>query len=167
MRKYKIIFFESLEKIKKNKYKWHQINFFNILHNNIINMSKEISYTLEFSFQASPQLLFQYLSTPSGLSEWFADNVNSRGENFTFIWDDGEEYAKMISKKQNKLVRFQWINDDEDQEEKFFEFNIEVHDITKDVSLLVTDFCPEDELEESKMLWENLVSDLKQVLGST
>ena len=167
MRKYKIIFFESLEKIKKNKYKWHQINFFNILHNNIINMSKEISYTLEFSFHASPQLLFQYLSTPSGLSEWFADNVNSRGENFTFIWDDGEEYAKMISKKQNKLVRFQWINDDEDQEEKFFEFNIEVHDITKDVSLLVTDFCPEDELEESKMLWENLVSDLKQVLGST
>jgi len=167
VRKYKIIFFESLEKIKKNKYKWHQINFFNILHNNIINMSKEISYTLEFSFHASPQLLFQYLSTPSGLSEWFADNVNSRGENFTFIWDDGEEYAKMISKKQNKLVRFQWINDDEDQEEKFFEFNIEVHDITKDVSLLVTDFCPEDELEESKMLWENLVSDLKQVLGST
>ncbi len=132
-----------------------------------MNMSKQISYTLEFSFHASPQLLFQYLSTPSGLSEWFADNVNSRGENFTFIWDDGEEYAKMISKKPNKLVRFQWINDDEDQEEKFFEFNIEVHDITKDVSLLVTDFCPEDELEESKMLWENLVSDLKQVLGST
>ena len=130
-------------------------------------MSKEISYTLEFSFHASPQLLFQYLSTPSGLSEWFADDVNSRGENFTFIWDDGEEYAKMILKKQNKLVRFQWINDDEDQEESFFEFNIEVHDITKDVSLLITDFSPEEELEESKMLWENLVSDLKQVLGST
>ena len=130
-------------------------------------MSKQISFTLEFSFHASPQLLFQYLSTPSGLSEWFADNVNSRGENFTFIWDDGEEYAKMISKKPNKLVRFQWINDDEDQEDKFFEFNIEVHDITKYVSLLITDFCPEDEMEESKMLWENLVSDLKQVLGST
>ncbi len=72
----------------------------------------------------------------------------------------------MISKKQNKLVRFQWINDDEDQEEKFFEFNIEVHDITKDVSLLITDFSPEEELEESKMLWDNLVGDLKQVLGA-
>ena len=130
-------------------------------------MSKQISYTLEFSFHASPQLLFQYLSNPSGLSEWFADNVNSRGENFTFIWDDGEEHARMISKKPNQQVRFQWINDDNDQKENFFEFNIEVHDITKDVSLLVTDFCPEDEVEESKMLWENLVSDLKQVLGST
>lgn len=129
-------------------------------------MTKQISFTLEFSFHASPQLLFQYLSTPSGLSEWFADNVNSRGESFTFIWDDGEEYAKMISKKQNKQVRFQWINDEEDQDENFFEFNIEVHDITKDVSLLITDFCPEDEIEEAKMLWENLVSDLKQVLGS-
>ena len=130
-------------------------------------MAKQISYTLEFSFQASPQLLFQYLSTPSGLSEWFADNVNSRGESYTFIWDDGEEQAKLISKKTNKYVRFKWTNDDKDQDENFFEFNIEVHDITKDVSLLITDFCSEDEIEESKMLWENLVSDLKHVLGST
>ena len=30
----------------------------------------------------------------------------------------------------------------------------------------VSDFSEDDELEESKLLWENLVSDLKQVLGS-
>ena len=53
-------------------------------------MSKKIPFILEIDFQASPQLLFQYLSTPSGLSEWFADDVNSRGEDFTFFWDDGE-----------------------------------------------------------------------------
>jgi|TARA_B110000285_G_scaffold47856_1_gene54074 uncharacterized protein YndB with AHSA1/START domain len=130
-------------------------------------MSDKKSYSIEYDFHASPQLLFQYLSTPSGLSEWFADNVNSRGEMFTFIWDDSEEYAKMIHKKNNTKVRFQWQNDDEDQDRYYFEFKIEVDEITKDVSLIISDFSDEEEIEESKMLWDNLVSDLKQVLGAS
>ena len=69
-------------------------------------MAGKIPFSLEIDFQASPQLLFQYLSTPSGLSEWFADNVNSRGEDFTFIWDDSEEYAKLLQKKIYEKVRY-------------------------------------------------------------
>ena len=130
-------------------------------------MSKRVSYSLEIDFQSSPQLLFQYLSTPSGLSEWFADDVNSRCEIFTFFWDDGEETAKLLSKKNNEKVKFQWINDEEASESEFFEFIIEVDEITKDVSLIITDFSDEDELDESKMLWENSVASLKQVLGSS
>jgi uncharacterized protein YndB with AHSA1/START domain len=79
-------------------------------------MSKRISFSLEIDFQSSPQLLFQYLSTPSGLSEWFANDVNSRGEIFTFFWDDGVETAKLLSKKNNEKVKFQWINDEEASE---------------------------------------------------
>ena len=130
-------------------------------------MSSKVPFSLEIDFQASPQLLFQYLSTPSGLSEWFADNVNSRGEDFTFIWDDSEEYAKLLQKKTNEKVRFRWINDEEDQDDYHFEFKIMVDEITKDVSLIVSDFADEDELEEAKMLWENLIGSLKQVLGAT
>jgi|TARA_B100000768_G_scaffold14362_1_gene13555 uncharacterized protein YndB with AHSA1/START domain len=130
-------------------------------------MSKRIPFRLEIDFHASPQLLFQYLSTPSGLSEWFADDVNSRGEDFTFFWDDGEEKAKLIQKKNNERVRFQWINDEIDADEVYFEFKIQVDEITKDVSLIIEDFSSEDELEESKMLWENSVASLKQVLGSS
>jgi uncharacterized protein YndB with AHSA1/START domain len=130
-------------------------------------MSDKKSFSIEYDFHASPQLLYQYLSTPSGLSEWFADNVNSRGELFTFIWDDSEEYAKLIQKKNNEKVRLQWQNDEEDQDQYYFEFRIQVDDITKDVSLIISDFSDEDELEESKMLWDNLVSDLKQVLGAS
>jgi uncharacterized protein YndB with AHSA1/START domain len=130
-------------------------------------MSKRVSYSLEIDIQSSPQLLFQYLSTPSGLSEWFANDVNSRGEIFTFFWDDGEETAKLLSKKNNEKVKFQWINDEEASESEFFEFIIEVDEITKDVSLIITDFSDEDELDESKMLWENSVASLKQVLGSS
>lgn len=127
-------------------------------------MSEKSKYSIEFTIQSSPQLLFQYLSTPSGLSEWFADNVNSRGEEFTFIWDDSEETAKLLSKKANEKVRFQW--DDDEGEDYYFEFFIQVDDITKDVSLIVTDFTTEDEMEESRMLWDNAIADLKQVLGS-
>jgi len=129
-------------------------------------MSNKKLFSLEFNFHCSPQLLFQYLSTPSGLSEWFADDVNSRGEDFTFIWEDSEEYAKLLSKKNNELVKFMWVNDEEDYQKYFFEFLITVDEITKDVSLTVTDFSDDDELEESKMLWTNLVGDLKQVLGA-
>ena len=131
------------------------------------NMSDKKSYSIEYDFHSSPQLLFQYLSTPSGLSEWFADNVNSRGELFIFIWDDSVEQAKLIQKKNNDRVRFQWQNDEEDFDQYYFEFKIQVDEITKDVSLIITDFAEEDEIEESKMLWDNLVSDLKQVLGAS
>lgn len=127
-------------------------------------MSSKIKYELEFIIHASPQMLYNYISNPSGLSEWFADNVNSRGELYAFIWDDSEEEAKLISKKNNERVRFQWLEDED--EDYYFEIRIQVDEITKDVSLMITDFSDEDELEENKMLWENTIGNLKQVLGS-
>lgn len=127
-------------------------------------MEDKVKYELEFVVQSSPSLLYQYISTPSGLSEWFADNVNSRGELFTFIWDGAEEEAKMVKKKNGELVKFRWVAN---EDTSFFEMKILVDEITKDVSLVITDFAEEDEVDEAKMLWENQVSDLKQVLGST
>lgn len=131
-----------------------------------IPMEEKIKFEMEFPIHASPQLLFQYISTPSGLSEWFADNVNSRGEVFTFIWNDSEEKARLLSKKTGERIKFRWLEDEEDEASYYFEIKIQVDDITKDVSLIVTDFIEEDEMEEAKMLWDNQISDLKQVLGS-
>jgi uncharacterized protein YndB with AHSA1/START domain len=128
-------------------------------------MDEKIRFDIEFSIHASPQLLYQYISTPSGLSEWFSDNVNSRGELFTFIWDDTEEQAKLLSKKSDERVKFRWM-EDEDNKNVYFEIKIQVDEITKDVSIIVTDFAEDDEIDESKMLWENMISSLKQVLGS-
>ena len=127
-------------------------------------MKTKVKFELEFPIQASPQLLYNYISTPSGLSEWFADNVNSRGELFTFIWDDSEEQAKLITKKNSERIKFKWLDNEEDS--SFFELRIQVDSINKDVSIIVTDFSDDDEVEESKMLWENQISSLKQVLGS-
>jgi|TARA_Y200000002_G_C22383107_1_gene538112 uncharacterized protein YndB with AHSA1/START domain len=127
-------------------------------------MSTKVKYELEFPIQASPQLLYNYISTPSGLSEWFADNVNSRGELFTFIWDDSEEQAKLLTKKNSERIKFRWLESEDD--DCFFELRIQVDNITKDVSIIVTDFSDDDEIEESKMLWENQIASLKQILGS-
>ena len=129
-------------------------------------MSDRIKFEMEFPIKVSQKLLFQYISTPSGLSEWFADNVNSRGEIFTFIWDDSEESAKLLRKNNNEKIQFQWL-DDQDSD-YYFELRIQFDEITKDVSLIVTDFADdEEEVEESKLLWTNQISDLKKVLGST
>lgn len=127
-------------------------------------MEEKIKYEMEFPIHASPSLLYQYISTPSGLSEWYADNVNSRGEIFTFIWEGSEEKAKLVSKKSDERVKFKWLDDEETP--YFFEIRIQVDDITKDVSIMITDFSEEDEIDEGKMLWENMISNLKQVLGS-
>ncbi len=128
-------------------------------------MDKKIKYEMEFPLQVSPTLLYQYLSTPSGLSEWYADNVNSRGEHFSFIWEGSEETAKLLSRKSPERVKFRWLEDENEQ--TYFEMRIQVDEITQDVSLIVTDFAYEDEIEEGKMLWENMIGNLRQVLGST
>jgi uncharacterized protein YndB with AHSA1/START domain len=129
-------------------------------------MEVKVKYELEFPIHASPSLLYQYISTPSGLSEWFADNVNSRGEIFTFIWEDSEERAKLVAKKTGERVKFRWMNEDDSDSEYFFELRIMEDEITKDVSIVVIDFAEEDELDEAALLWENQISDLKQVIGS-
>ena len=130
-------------------------------------MTDRIQFEMEFPIQVSQRLLYQYISTPSGLSEWFADNVNSRGEIFSFFWDGAEEKAKLISSKSNLFVKYRWLDESDDQDKCFFEIRILVDEITKDVSLIVTDFSFDDEIEESKMLWDNQISDLKQLVGST
>lgn len=127
-------------------------------------MERKIKYEMEFPIHVSPSLLYQYISTPSGMSEWYADNVNSRGQLFTFIWEGSEEQAKLLGKKTGERIKFRWLDDDDT--DYFFELRIQVDDITKDVSLMITDFAEEDEVEEGKMLWENMVSNLKHVLGS-
>ena len=130
-------------------------------------MESKVKFEVEYPIHASPSMLYQYISTASSLSEWFADNVNSRGIIFSFFWDGTEEKAELLSSKSNSFVKFRWLDGTDDQDKYYFEIRIVVDEITKDVSLIVTDFSYEDEVEENKMLWDNQISDLKQVIGST
>lgn len=130
-------------------------------------MESKVKFEIEYPIHASPSMLYQYISSASSLSEWFADNVNSRGTIFSFFWDGTEEKAELLSSKSNSYVKFKWLDGSEDQDKCYFEIRILVDEITKDVSLIVTDFAYEDEVDENKMLWDNQISDLKQVIGSS
>ena len=125
-------------------------------------MSDKVKYELEFPIHASPNMLYQYISSASNLSEWFADNVNSRGKVFSFFWDGSEEKAELISSKNNSFVKFRWLDNEDDS---FFEIKITVDEITKDVSLIITDFAEDDEVEDAKELWTAQLDKLKRVLG--
>lgn len=129
-------------------------------------MSDKVKYELEFEVKSSTSVLFNMISTPSGLSEWFADDVNIKGDMFSFFWDGATESAKLLAKKKGESVKFQWEEDIDDGLKTFFEIAIKVDDLTNDVALIITDHADEDEMEESQRLWENQINDLKMVIGS-
>ncbi len=119
---------------------------------------------LEFIIKTSPSILYNRLSSPSGLSEWFADDVNVKGKVYTFMWEGAEQEAELVSKKESKFVRFHWL-DDED-EDAYFEFSIDVDELTGDTALVITDFVEEDDKDDSIELWNQQVDQLKHGLGS-
>lgn len=121
---------------------------------------------LEYIINCSPKVLFNRLSSAAGLTEWFADDVHVRGNFFTFIWGETSQSAEKVIHRENKLVRFQWLGDDVDKAESFFEFLINQHDLTNDVSLTIIDFTEDDEEKEAQSLWDTQVAKLKHVLGS-
>jgi uncharacterized protein YndB with AHSA1/START domain len=132
------------------------------------NMGKT-KYQLEYVINTAPKLLYARLTTPSGLSEWFADNVHLKGENFIFIWDNTEQQAKIVMKKTNEYVRYKWIDDEDgdldDDQDSYFEFLIAQEELTGDVALIITDFAEEDEISASQELWDNQVATLKRAIG--
>ena len=123
---------------------------------------EKVKVELEYIINTSPNVLFTCLSTPSGLSEWFANNVNIKDKTYTFFWDRSEESALLMKSKRDS-VRFQW--EDDEGEDYYFEMAIKIDDLTKDVALIVTDFAEEDEVDEIKLMWDNSISKLKQAIG--
>lgn len=130
-------------------------------------MTEKIKIQLEYIINCSPKVLFNRLSTASGLTEWFADDVKVKGSVYTFIWGKDEQQAEKKLHRENKLVRFEWLEQsDNDGEKTFFEFNISQDDLTNDVSLHIVDFVEEDEVEEITDLWNTQIAKLKHMLGS-
>lgn len=123
----------------------------------------KMKYELEYTFNTSPNFLYTRVSTPEGLSEWFADNVNLKRGNFHFIWEGIEHEASVVQKKTNKFIRFHW-EEDEDQE-LYFEFRILSQELTGDVALLIIDFAENDEKDDAIDLWDSQISELKHAVG--
>jgi hypothetical protein len=128
-------------------------------------MSHLTKYTLEFPINSSVNILYNRLSSASGLSEWFADDVTMKDKIFTFLWDGSEQEAKLLKLKMNQFIRFKW--EENDTQEDYFEFLIQVDEITLDVSLMITDFAEdEQDQKEQTELWNKQISILKRAIGS-
>ena len=119
-------------------------------------------YELEYTLNTSPNILFNRLSTPEGLSEWFADDVNLNEEKYSFVWEGTEQDAIVVQKKTNRYIRFRW---EEDEEDLYFEFRIHTDELTGDVALLITDFAEEGEKDDAIDLWDTQIAELKHALG--
>jgi uncharacterized protein YndB with AHSA1/START domain len=126
-------------------------------------MKKKIMYTLEFPVRCSPAILYEFLSTPVGLQEWFADKVDQRENQFYFTWNGATDTAEIIEAAENEYVVYRWdyYNDDE-----FFEFRIEQSPITNETILKITDFGDKSDLKDAERLWNSQVNDLKHRIGS-
>ena len=120
-------------------------------------------YSLEFEFRSSPKILFNTISDASGLAGWFADEVHTKDNIYTFYWDQGSSQAKMVAMQEPRLIRFQWL---EDTDGTYFQFEIKEDDITADVALIITDFALKGERETQIRLWESQIQQLKMFVGS-
>ncbi len=126
-------------------------------------MSEKKKFTIEYEIKSSPRILYTFLNEPNGLTQWFADDVSVRDQVYTFTWDDEKQTAKLLTIKENKLVRFKWVDD---EPQYFFEMEIIQDELTNDVALSITDFATEETIGERKLIWDNQIQYLISTLGA-
>jgi uncharacterized protein YndB with AHSA1/START domain len=126
-------------------------------------MSEKKKFSIEYEIKSSPRILYTFLNEPNGLTQWFADDVSVRDQIYTFTWDDETQKAKLMAMKENKLVRFKWLDD---EPQYYFEMEIIQDELTNDVALAITDFAAEDAIVERKQIWDNQIQYLVSTLGA-
>jgi uncharacterized protein YndB with AHSA1/START domain len=126
-------------------------------------MAKRIPYTLEYTVRSSPGILYEFLSTTSGLQEWFADMVKQRDGVYSFNWNGSVEKAKVVDKNQDEFIRFHWMDTPENE---YFEFRIRKSEVTSETVLLITDFAEKNEVHDESQLWDTQLKDLFHRIGS-
>ena len=125
-------------------------------------------FITEFEINASKKMLYPYIYSPSGLSQWLADDVTINEDKvYNMIWDGEDHFAKVVSHRTNSFVKFEFLGGDpEDQEEKsYWEFKLEMNELTQTVFLKITDFSGNEDEEELQDIWESLVGGLKETVG--
>ena len=126
-------------------------------------MSKKQQFTLEFPVRCSPQILYEFLSTPAGLQEWFADKVDERDNVFSFSWNGTTEKAEVMESEVEKFIRFHWTHA---PKEEYFEFKIEKSEVSNQTILVIRDFAEKAEVKDQSQLWDYQVKDLFHRLGN-
>jgi uncharacterized protein YndB with AHSA1/START domain len=124
--------------------------------------SGNLLFQLEYTIRSSPAILYEFLTTPSGMAQWFADKVDITDHHCTFEWEGVENHATIIDSIPDEYIRYRWDNSDEDE---YFEFRISKNEITGDTILTITDFASEAEMKDQKLLWDSQIKTLVQQVG--
>lgn len=126
-------------------------------------MSKKVLYTLEYPVRCSPGILYDFLSTPAGLQEWFADKVDERDGVFSFSWNGTVDKAELLESEEDKFIRFRWNHMDKDE---YFEWRIDKSEVTNQTILVISDFADKKDIKDQSQLWEYQVKELFHRIGS-
>lgn len=129
-------------------------------------MSEKRKIELEYLLKTSVKVFENLIFTPSGLAEWFADDINVKDDIYNFQWDGSDESARLISKRVGSHMKWQWLKDEEEGLDTYFEIQYSVDPLTKALVLNIVDYADEEDYDEIKMLWESAVNELKRVLGA-
>lgn len=119
-------------------------------------------YTLEYIIKSSPIILWDFVTTSSGLALWFADEVDDHLDIFTFTWEGNKQQAEVVEYEDLEYIKFRWVDNPYDE---YFEFRITSTEITGDTVLLITDFAEQYELRDVQMLWDSQIKALMMRLG--
>lgn len=125
--------------------------------------NKKVKFTLEYMIRSTPLALYNFLTTATGLSQWFAEDVDNEENTFYFTWGKQTDIAEMISTEDDDFIRYRWDYQDEDE---YFEFRIEKGDITDDTVLFITDIVDEADVESQKQLWDAQIKSLSKRIGA-
>lgn len=126
-------------------------------------MAKKQLYSLEYPVRCSPSILYEFLSTPAGMQEWFADKVDERDNVFSFSWNGAVEKAEVLEHEEDKYIKYHWLTA---PKEEYFEFRIEKTEITNQTILVIKDFAEKGEIKDQSQLWEYQVKELFHRLGN-
>ena len=130
--------------------------------------TKKKLFTADFEVHASVKMLYPYIQTAGGLSEWFADNVNINPEKiFTFMWDNEAHKAVMSAHRTNHFCKFEYLpeTDEDKKDPSYFELRLEINELTQTTFIRVFDYSDFDDMDELHDLWESLIDRLRKVVG--
>jgi uncharacterized protein YndB with AHSA1/START domain len=127
-------------------------------------MSHSKPFKLEYIIKSSPTILYSFLTTPAGLSQWFADSVDINGDVYTFVWNGNAEQAELLEDVENEVVRFRW---DYAEDHEYFEFQIELSEVTGDTILYITDFATDADRRDQEILGDSQIANLIKRLGGS
>ena len=128
-------------------------------------MKKE-KFHIEYVFdKVSRRSLWNHLTTPPGLSSWFADDVIIDDNHYVFVWNKTQQEAEILSMKPELSIRYRWTEEDEWEKETYVEFKINTVELTGGTSLQITDFADPDDMTDSINLWDTQIEELKRTLG--